>query len=283
MKIAVLYIALGRYSVFWKKFYKSAEKNFLPQAEKQYFLFTDNLKIPFKNKKNVKLIYHQKMGWPQDSLKRFHLFLENEKELSQFDYIFFMNANTLIKSLVGTEILPSAKNDGLVVTDHPGFYNKPNTLFPYERNLNSSAYIPMNKGTHYACGAFNGGETKAYLKLCKECAKIVDEDLRKNIIPIWHDESVLNKYLVDKNPLIMSVSYLYPEEKWLSLEWYKNNPFRKNIKILSVDKTHPKYGGRDYLRGNIRRKPFFIVHRNLKGKRILYFLGVPFFPLLKKD
>lgn len=47
-KIAILYIALGRYGVFWKDFYRSCEKYFLSDCKKTYFLWTDNKKLILK-------------------------------------------------------------------------------------------------------------------------------------------------------------------------------------------------------------------------------------------
>ena len=41
-KTAILYIATGRYIVFWKDFHRACEKFFLPHHEKTYFVFTDN-------------------------------------------------------------------------------------------------------------------------------------------------------------------------------------------------------------------------------------------------
>ena len=40
-KVAVLYICTGKYDVFWKDFYISYEKYFLPDCEKHYYVFTD--------------------------------------------------------------------------------------------------------------------------------------------------------------------------------------------------------------------------------------------------
>ena len=42
MKIAIIYIGIGRYTVFWDEFYKSCEKNFIRNAQKHYFYFTDS-------------------------------------------------------------------------------------------------------------------------------------------------------------------------------------------------------------------------------------------------
>lgn len=42
MKIAILYICTGKYNVFFRDFYSSSEKYFLPNCEKTYFVFSDN-------------------------------------------------------------------------------------------------------------------------------------------------------------------------------------------------------------------------------------------------
>ena len=41
MNIGILYIATGRYITFWEEFFKSAEKYFITEATKHYFVFTD--------------------------------------------------------------------------------------------------------------------------------------------------------------------------------------------------------------------------------------------------
>ena len=48
MKIAILYICTGKYNIFWKDFYTSCEKNFIPNSEKHYFVFTDAENIDFE-------------------------------------------------------------------------------------------------------------------------------------------------------------------------------------------------------------------------------------------
>ena len=64
-------------------------------------------------------------------------------------------------------------------------------------------------------------------------AKIITEniyqDLKNNIIAIWHDESHLNRFYIDNKPtLILSPSYCYPES------W--NLPYKK--RLLALDKNH---------------------------------------------
>ena len=65
MKIGILYICTGRYSIFWKKFYKSAER-YLMQGYpciREYYVFTDTPSL-YGEKKNehIHRIYQENLG-----------------------------------------------------------------------------------------------------------------------------------------------------------------------------------------------------------------------------
>ena len=209
MKIAITTIATGKYDIFVPSLIDSCERYFLPNSEKTYFVFTDSDKI-LPTDKIVK-VNQSKLGWPYDTMLRFHMFSSVKKELEKFDFIFFMNANMEVVSLVSKEILPTEEGSGLVATHHPGFYRKHPNLFTYERNPRSNFYIPFGSGKNYVQGCFNGGRTKEFLKMCTEIKNRIDADLRNRIIPIWHDESALNWYLLDKNPKLLHPVYAWPE------------------------------------------------------------------------
>lgn len=251
IKIAVLYIVTGRYTCFWNEFYESCEKYLLNDAEKKYFVFTDAEYLDYEENENILKIHQEKLGWPYDTMLRFDIFLKQKELLKNYDYIFFFNANTKFLDYVKEEILPTEENDGLMTGSHGAFFDKTPDEFTYDRNPKSQAYIPYGSGKHYATGALNGGTSQAYLTMCEELSRLTHIDMDNNVIPLWHDESMLNKYLLDKNPLIMPINYLYPA--WRK-KWRKNNPYIKNIKILSTDKGHPKYGGTEYLRGLTDKK-----------------------------
>lgn len=238
-KIAILYIATGRYIIFWDDFYKHMEQNFLPDYDKTYFVWTDTTDKAFP--KNVKRIYQKQLSWPYPTLKRFEMFMGQAAELAKYDYIYFLNANMLPKRLVGDEILPT-EGQGLVVTKHPGYVNGNVEGFPYDRNPKSAAYIPYGKGKFYVMGAFNGGRSDAYLKLIRDLDVAVKKDEKNRVMAIWHDESHLNKYISDKNPLVLSPAYCYPEEEYSHLSDIKDT-----YKILILNKRN--FGGHDYLRG----------------------------------
>ena len=158
-KVAALYIATGRYTVFWPEFYESAEKYLLKDSEVHYFVFTDAATLPGGDNPRVHICAQDAYSWPFATLRRFEIFLKQEQALKAFDYIFFFNANAEFM-LPGTRemLLPRAeKGEHLLVVQHPSFYAKPNYEFTYDRNPRSTACIPYGLGTYYVCGGVNGG------------------------------------------------------------------------------------------------------------------------------
>ena len=157
-------------STNYKK-YLLAEKYFLNNSEKHYFVFTDAQSIYDENCDRVHKIYQKTLGWPYNTLMRFNMF----KGIEEFDYIFFLNANMLFVDYVGEEILP--KEEGLLVAKHPAFYDKDVDEYPYDRNEKSLAYIPYGQGDVYVQGAFNGGKSRDFLQLINELDKNINIDL----------------------------------------------------------------------------------------------------------
>lgn len=210
MRVAILYICTGPYSIFWKQFFDSAQQFLLPGTEKYYFVFTDNTAIVPGG--NVRVIHQAHLGFPHGTLIRFDLFLEIEEPLRKFDYIYFFNSNMHFVAPVGSEIIPVNSNPGLVGTIHPGYYKSHPIWFPYERNPDSTAFFERKSGRYrYFMGGLNGGTSEAFLKLSRECSRNIHFDLENNIIAVYHDESHLNCYFADKDVLELSPSYGYPE------------------------------------------------------------------------
>lgn len=234
--IGILYVCTGKYHIFWKDFFVSAQKNFLPNQQKTYFVFTDADEIYAEDNPNVKKIFQQNLGWPHNTLMRFHIFLQVEADLAKCDYLFFFNANTIVVDPISEQVLPGDHNNGLVATIHPCFWNKPIDKSSYDRNPKSQAFIPYGAGIHYFMGAFNGGKSDAFLKLSHSLKKKTDIDFDNGIIALWHDESHLNHYLLDKNPLALHPGFCYPEDLPV--------PFQQ--KILILDKN--RYGGHHFMR-----------------------------------
>ena len=252
-KVAILYIALGRYICFWKDFYESCESHLL-NCDKHYFVWTDNKSFDYSDAANVKCFEAKKKGWPLDTVLRFEMFLQHEKELKEFDYIYFFNANMLFFNDVDiSEIAPQAWHTaGITAGIHPFIFQpdrNPDT-FPYERRTASTACIPYGSGKYYVCGAFNGGCANDFIKMCKTLSKNINTDLNNGIEAHVDDESHLNAYVADREYLLAGRAYGFPEGK---LKYLKPESLAM-VKIISRHKEHPKYGGARWLRGQTNRK-----------------------------
>lgn len=229
MRIAILYICTGQYNIFWKDFFETCEKYFLTHCQKEYFVFTDaDFLEGEKECPYIHRIFQKNLGWPDNTLKRYHIFEKIEPELRRFDYCFFMNANCVFNcEITEEEFLPQDKS--LLVVQHPAFWNKKNTEFTYERNKHSSAYIPRREGKYYVCGGVNGGKTEAYLTLMRRIREQVDVDEEKHLVAVWHDESHLNKYIYEYDDcMVLPPGYCYPEG------W--NLPFENKIMVREKSK-----------------------------------------------
>lgn len=211
MRVAILYICTGKYSVFWKEFYESFEMNFLPETQKKYFVFTDSKKLPYQDKSNVCLIPQRNLGWPDNTLQRFSLFVREEERYKNFDYIFFMNANFLcVKKVREEDFLPTEEN--LLVAEHASAHGKNPDAMSYDRNPKSLAYVPYGEGQHYVMGGLNGGKAESYLDMLHTLKKNVDTDTSNGVIAAWHDESHLNRYIIGRNDVkVLPPCYGVPE------------------------------------------------------------------------
>jgi len=223
MKIGILYICTGKYTVFWKDFYLSCEKNFIPEAEKHYFVFTDSPELAFeKENKNIHRIYQENLGWPDNTLMRFDMFSKIQEKFANLDYLFFFNADLVCLEMIKvTDFLP-VSNENLVAVLHPGYFSKKRKNFPYETKKLSSASIDTFSGKYYFAGGLNGGKTSFFLQAILEMKKNIDLDKKNGIVAKWHDESHWNKYLEKRTDVkILHPGYLYPEAS--------NIPFEKVI------------------------------------------------------
>jgi hypothetical protein len=259
VKVGIITIATGKYDTFVKGLVDSCEQNFLPGVDKKYIIFSDSKQIEENDK--VQVIHQEKLGWPYDTMMRFHMFDSQRKELSKFDYLFFMNANLKIVDEVSNNILNTEGTCGIIATIHPGIYIGLTTpgsssfrnkmRYPVERRKESGFYIPFGKESFYFQGCFNGGESKKFLSMSRSLKRLMDKDLENNIIPIWHDESALNWYLNKKKPKMLNPTFAYPD-CGVNIGNPAFDIYAKIIqdfgspKIIQIDKS--AHGGHGFLR-----------------------------------
>lgn len=184
----------------------------LPQPE--YDVVIQQVKDAVQRAKEGSLTAHQQtifpiepIEWPMGTLLRYHLFLQEEERLKDYDYIFYCDVDMQFVDYVGDEIL----GEGLTAAQHPMYALRENFYAPFEPNPDSSAYVKHQK--QYYAGGFQGGKTKDFLRAMRAMRQRIDEDMDgKNYIARWNDESHWNRYLQDVPPsVVLSPSYVYPD------------------------------------------------------------------------
>lgn len=235
---------------FFELFKKQHEQ--LPQETyEQYVKDANNFFTDVR--KRVKVFPTEPIEWPMPTLMRYHLFLQQEEELKNYDYIFYIDCDMRITDWIGEEIL----GDGLTAAQHPMYALRLNYQPPYEPNPKSTAYISrpgrivdidgkkVFEQLYYA-GGFQGGKTDDFIRAMKEMRKNIDDDFGINYIARWNDESHWNKYLFENPPaIVLNPSYIYPDS--LIDSYYVRQVWGRNYspKIMTLTKsfTTSKEGG----------------------------------------
>lgn len=223
VKVGLLIIATNKYQKFIQPLIDSANKYFLTKedVDVEYFIFTDTFYNVENAKRRVNIILTKHEPWPWMTLGRYHIFTKNKEELSKLDYLFYCDADMLFCDHVGDEILSH-----LVATQHPGYFGRRGTP---ETNPKSLACVHQYEYMQYFAGGFNGGTSSEYLLMSDSISTNISEDFKDNIVAVWHDESHLNRYLINNPPTkILDPGYCYGE----SLK----PPFRP--RLIALDKNH---------------------------------------------
>ena len=234
MQAALIYLCMGNYKIFWKDFYSSSEKYFLPDIEKTYFVFTEADEILQCKEERVHVYYQKRTGWPYDTLLRFDLITRIQDLLVRFVIIYFCNANLQFLKRFSENVFDINRMVFLTfMSEH-----LKSSEYPLERDPKSKAYVPYEtKCPYYVRGGFYGGPQFEFLKMSRILRDWIAEDLHKGIIPVWHDESMINAFLCGKEYQVLPSESMMPEEC-------------KTENTLAVFRDKKKYGGNVALRVN---------------------------------
>tara|TARA_R110002051_G_scaffold317859_1_gene399512 strand:+ start:1899 stop:2783 length:885 start_codon:yes stop_codon:yes gene_type:complete len=292
-KVALCIIATKSYKRLLEPLLESVKKYFLTQHELSLFIFADSADCKGwldPNEYNVCWTQIEHLPFPLPTLFRYKYILKKENELSNFDYIFYCDADARFVGEVGDEAL----GEGITAIQHPAAssntptetwgnfmskYGKKRTTNTgdvshkqpeifwdleeefkkscFEPNLKSLAYIPPEKQTKYWCGAIQGGSSEKYLEVIKILDRNIDEDLGQNIVAVYHDETHWNRYLLQNPPdITLPFWYCFPESKDRENRqnlWKEDVyvPKGKEIKMLCLNKD--LHGGYHLYRGNAKK------------------------------
>ena len=191
---------------------------------------------------NLTLIDTKAEKWPFSTLYRYRYLAKIAEKLTDFSHIIYIDADMLAyRSVSEEEFFYHGKP--LFGVQHPGNYLS--GMKSFELNPNSTAFVPNPQDQSlYWQGCFWGGKTNEVLKLSRHLAQRIDDDLTRNIIAQWHDESHLNKYFIESADSVHTFDsgYAYPEslEGKLNLDkkFIHINKDRKKMRSTSTPKPN---------------------------------------------
>ena len=207
--LAIYYIATSNYKMGFEHFNKNISKLY-PNFRKTVIILSDGLEewnnvvvdnVTYK-------VYHiDHFPWPIITLFKMKYIYDHRIDC---DYVCYFNCDLQYNPNYDTS-LNKIDLSKLNVSRH--FYTDPNLEYDNEifENVatNSQAYI--NHSYKYVNGGLFIGPSDIVYDMCKDVSEMCEIDLKNNIIPQWHDESYLNKWVqshLDKvAPLVQLFSY----------------------------------------------------------------------------
>jgi len=217
--IGIITIATGRYfEEFIPNLKASVGQYFqFPGYQVHFYCFTDAL-VEIDGVANIPIKH---FGWPFSTLLRYRWIEQNLAKLEQHDFLLYMDADMRVVSPPPV----STFNQSLVAVRHPGYLNTPGA---FEIDRQDSCYVPPPLRNHYYQGCFWGGKSANFCDLIKNLSRMVNVDLSLGNIPIWHDESYLNKYLATRVCEALPPTFAWPESQISTQMPY----------VLHLDKKH---------------------------------------------
>ena len=219
-KIAIILIATDKYIDLIPNLKESIDKYFLQNYQKTIFVFNDNDLI--SDVENIKINH---LPWPMNTLMRFHYISMIKNKLNEYDYIYYMDSDIIVNDIIDEEIFPM-KNE-IVSTKHFHFQTS-TSIGPYEfENKNSLAYVEKSDVLQnmYCQACFFGSSKTSFINMVDHIKDEIETDLKNNIIPIWHDESYFNKYILTHTCKRLHSGYCH------SPRWGKKD-YTYNIKLI---------------------------------------------------
>lgn len=218
-KIAVYYIATNKYITFFDEFLYGLS-NFFPNVKKKVVLITDCDDVDFSKKSNEQIEVKQEhidhYYWPIPTL--FKMFYIEKFFADDCDYHFYCNANM--------RFIDKFQFDSSVDMCFMKHYLSDRlSLYVINNGNNNNCVIPPNwakcyispnevpSEAKYCQGGFFGGTSEMMHHFLSDINSMIKDDLKHNIIPIWHDETYLNKYL---------------------LKFYWNNNIIGNVNVVNI-------------------------------------------------
>lgn len=91
-------------------------------------------------------------------------------------------------------------------------------LGAWETRTQSTAFVPRSQRKSYAQAAIFFGPASKIRDMSATCWGWTEKDLQNGIIPRWHDESYLNRWMVDNHHILKGPEFCYFDFPWLNVD-----------------------------------------------------------------
>jgi hypothetical protein len=217
--LGIITIATGKYFEEFIPTLKSSIDQYFnfPGYQIHFYCFTDSKQVTA----DITNIPIKHFSWPFSTLLRYRWIEQNLPMFDSHDFVLYMDADMRVVSTPPVATFAS----GLIAVRHPGYLHSHGA---FEIDRQDSCYVPPQLRKNYYQGCFWGGHNAQFSQLIRALSKMVGDDLGLGLIPIWHDESYLNKYLSNHACEALPPTYAWPE----ALQ-YSQVPY-----ILHLEKKH---------------------------------------------
>ena len=216
-RVSLVVIATGRYDRFIPDLVDGARTHVVGLAN--VFVLSDR---PVRHAGTVWLPWGH-LPWPYPTLLRYRAIAAYESVLKSTDVLVYVDVDMRFERRIDWR-----QCEGLLAVLHPGFVEKDEAAFPYERRVQSRAAIPSGAGKAYYAGGVQGGRAETYLEATRVMASWVQADLENDLVPVWHDESVWNRFCLEQPPeMVLPPTFCSPEHEG-----------RSGAYITALDKNH---------------------------------------------
>lgn len=216
LKVAIVSINLGVYSIFWDDFYKSAKRNLALDCERRFIVVSDDqtLSVDPGDRK----VYHKTdKGYPKIMMEKEVVLYRLYELYKDCDYVVYFNSNCIFAKPVYGRDLGFDTGKPLVCAKHPGIVNPEGIAASVETDTRSVACFkkipPM-----YFMGGFMAGRPQPFAAAMKEILDMEAADAASGFgLPKWHDESYWNRLVWNHQTLFKvlpeTLTSYYPSTK----------------------------------------------------------------------
>lgn len=226
--LGIYFIATSNYKTGFQYFQKNLHLLY-PEMKKTVIILSDGLEEwDGIVEGNTSYIVHKipHYPWPIITLFKMKYILDYRIPC---DYICYVNGNLQINPKFDfSKINEYIDLDKLNVTRHSWylvdtFEDKNGSAYDKGLKKESRSYIP--EPYIYIQAAFFIGPTMLVRRMCEDVCNMCEADLKENIIPNYHDESYLNRYIYVRSKEYGSKSIVYPPRKLIHPSFDYKYPF----------------------------------------------------------